>query len=47
MTDQTNDSPAYNPAAVDQAIAASNRSGQRISKREAKAIHALLKGWRK
>ena len=34
----------YSPVAVNKAIAASNRSGRRISKREAKLIHALLKG---
>jgi acyl dehydratase len=34
----------YNPVAVDDAIAASNRSGRRIGSREARAIHALLKG---
>jgi len=33
----------YNPDAVDAAIAASR---QPISKREAKAIHGLLGGWR-
>jgi hypothetical protein len=36
--------PRYSAAAVDKAIAASNRSGKRIGKREGKAIHALLKG---
>lgn len=36
----------YNPEAVDQAIAASNRAGRRIGGREARQIHALLKGWR-
>ncbi len=36
----------YSAAAVDKAIAASNRAGRRIGKKEAKAIHALLKGWR-
>jgi hypothetical protein len=34
----------YNPVAVNKAIEASNRSGRRIGAREAKAIHALLKG---
>lgn len=34
----------YNPHAVNQAIASSNRSGRRIGGREAKMIHALLKG---
>ncbi len=34
----------YNPQAVNQAIASSNRAGQRIGGREAKLIHALLKG---
>lgn len=34
----------YNPEAVSQAIASSNRSGRRIGGREAKMIHALLKG---
>lgn len=34
----------YCAAAVDAAIAASNRSGCKINGREAKAIHALLKG---
>lgn len=36
----------YNREAVDQAIASSNRAGRRIGGREAKKIHALLKGWR-
>lgn len=36
----------YNEKAVDDAIASSNRAGRRIGGREAKAIHALLKGWR-
>lgn len=37
----------YNKVAVDAAIAAQNRSGRgKIWGREAKAIHALLKGWR-
>ena len=34
----------YNKEAVDQAIASSNRAGRRIKGREAKLIHALLKG---
>jgi hypothetical protein len=34
----------YNAIAVDNAIAASNRHGRKISGREAKMIHALLKG---
>lgn len=34
----------YCAAAVDKAIAASNRAGRRISGKEANAIHALLKG---
>jgi hypothetical protein len=34
----------YSATAVDKAIQASNRSGRHISAREAKAIHALLKG---
>jgi hypothetical protein len=34
----------YSPDAVNKAIAASNRSGQRIGGREASMIHALLKG---
>jgi hypothetical protein len=35
---------SYNPKAVDDAIASSNRAGRKIGKREAKLIHALLKG---
>lgn len=35
---------SYNRAAVDQAIASSNARGPKIGKREAKLIHALLKG---
>ncbi len=38
--------PGYSAVAVDKAIAASNRGGKRISKREAKAIHSLLSGRR-
>jgi hypothetical protein len=34
----------YNAAAVEKAIEASNRFGRPIGKREAKAIHRLLKG---
>ena len=34
----------YNKDAVDKAIASSNRSGKKIGGREAKMIHALLKG---
>lgn len=34
----------YCPAAVDSAIASSNRAGRRISGKEARLIHALLKG---
>ena len=36
--------PNYNKGAVDKAIASSNRSGRRISGKEAKAIHRLLSG---
>lgn len=36
----------YNEAAVDEAIAASNRAGRKIGRGEAKKIHGLLKGWR-
>jgi hypothetical protein len=39
-----NEPPRYNAAAVDQAIASSNRAGRRIGGREAKMIHAVLKG---
>lgn len=39
--------PKYNAEAVDQAIASSRRAGRGISGREARAIHGLLKGWRK
>ena len=35
---------AYNREAVDQAIAASNRRGRKVPKKEAAAIHALLRG---
>lgn len=34
----------YSAAAVDKAIAASNRAGRRIGKKESTAIHRLLKG---
>lgn len=34
----------YNREAVDAAIASSNRAGRKIRGREAKMIHALLKG---
>ena len=34
----------YSHEAVDAAIAASNRTGRRIGRGEAKRIHALLKG---
>lgn len=34
----------YNPKAVNAAISASNRAGRRIGSREARLIHALLKG---
>jgi hypothetical protein len=34
----------YNPEAVDAAIASSTRHGRKITRREAKLIHALLKG---
>lgn len=34
----------YNAEAVQKAIEASNRRGPKISKKEAKLIHALLKG---
>lgn len=37
-------SPRYNAAAVNDAIASSNRAGRRIGGREARMIHALLKG---
>lgn len=36
--------PRYRPEAVNQAIAASNRAGRKIGRREARLIHALLKG---
>ena len=34
----------YDPVAVDRAIASSNRAGRTINSREAKLIHALLRG---
>ena len=34
----------YNAQAVDAAIASSNRAGRRIGRKEAKLIHALLRG---
>jgi len=34
----------YNAAAVDNAIASSNRHGRKIGNREASMIHALMKG---
>lgn len=34
----------YNPASVNDAIAASNRAGRRIGGKEARAIHRLLQG---
>lgn len=34
----------YNPVAINEAIAASNRAGRRIGRKEARMIHALLKG---
>lgn len=37
------ESPRYNEAAVEAEI----KKDKRIKGREAKAIHALLKGWRK
>ncbi len=36
----------YSKEAVDKCIASSNRRGPEISKKEAKLIHGLLKGWR-
>ncbi|HEY0329780.1 MAG TPA: hypothetical protein VGC77_11850 [Rhodopseudomonas sp.] len=42
MTEQ--DWQRYNPVAVNQAIEASNRAGRKISTKEARMIHALLKG---
>lgn len=38
------DNPQYSEVAVNKAIASSNRAGRKISGREAKAIHRLLKG---
>ena len=34
----------YDPVAVDRAIASSNRAGSKINNKEAKLIHALLRG---
>lgn len=34
----------YNPVAVQKAIESSNRAGRKISGKEARAIHSLLKG---
>jgi hypothetical protein len=39
-----NDKPRYSETAVNKSIASSNRSGRKISGKEAKAIHSLLKG---
>ena len=39
-----NPQPRYSETAVNKAIASSNRSGRKISGKEAKAIHSLLKG---
>lgn len=36
--------PCYHAGAVQNAIASSNRAGRHISGREAKLIHALLRG---
>lgn len=36
--------PKYNKDAVNKSIESSNRAGRKIGKKEAKAIHALLKG---
>jgi hypothetical protein len=36
--------PQYSATAVNQAIKASNRAGRKISGKEARMIHALLKG---
>lgn len=36
--------PSYSPSAVNDAIAASNRAGRRIGGKEARMIHALLRG---
>jgi len=36
----------YNKDAVDKSISASNRSGNKITGKESKMIHSLLKGWR-
>jgi hypothetical protein len=44
MTEKKPVKPTYCPVAVEKAIQASNRAGRKISRKEAKAIHALLKG---
>jgi len=36
--------PIYSKEAVQKSIESSNRSGNKISKKESKLIHALLKG---
>lgn len=43
-TRESNGRHGYNAAAVNNAIASSNRSGRRIGGKEASAIHRLLKG---
>jgi hypothetical protein len=43
---RVNRNPNYSRAAVNNAIASSNRSGRRIGGREASAIHRLLSGGR-
>lgn len=43
-TRESNGRHGYNAAAVNDAIASSNRSGRRIGGKEASAIHRLLKG---
>ena len=40
----THDAHQYNASAVNDAIASSNRAGRRISGKEGRMIHALLKG---
>jgi hypothetical protein len=42
---KTDTDPQYNAKAVEEAIAASTRRGEKVSKSEAQLIHALLKGW--
>jgi hypothetical protein len=44
QTYRKNTSPRYSETAVNKSIASSNRSGRKISGKEAKAIHSLLKG---